>query len=188
MAARTVAILVGVISSGCAPLAVMRPAGVLVGRERSAEIGGGLVELGPRPYVEEKWQRVGQIWATWAASRKIELTGVGFFDEKAAAGGVALRWTPIQARPFFGATEIEMGYAWGAVSLPFSLALDELFFIYAAPRIGNMGAYWTPGIPAGVSMELVDQFQLRAEVQFSWRDFDPYQRRTHLGVAGVYAW
>jgi hypothetical protein len=181
-------LLLGGLLASCAPLANMRPAGMLVERGRSAEVGAAVVELGPRPYVTETWQNTGQVWATWAASRRIEVTGIGFFDDKAAAGGGALRWTPIRAKPFFGAAEIEAGYAWGAVALPLSVELHERIWIYTAPRLGNMGAYAAPGIPAGVSIEPIDRIQVRGEIQFSWRQFDPFQRRTHIGVGVGYAW
>jgi hypothetical protein len=167
---------------GCAPLASLRPAGELAANDRSWEVGAGAVALGPRPHVTETWQGAGQIWGTAALDSSLELALIGAFDEKALAGGLALRWTPVRHGILAAAVEIELGYAWAALSFPLALRLAEPVTLYSAPRLGTQGVQLTPGIPAGISVETAPGWMLRGEAQLSWAEFLAYERRTHLAL------
>ena len=173
---------------GCAPLASLRPAGELQGAGRSYEVGAGYVALGPRPYVIEDWQYTGQVWGTLALSRSWELAAVGAFDEVAAAGGGALRWTPLHLHRFAAGTEVEIGYAWAGFALPIAAQPLDGLWLYTAPRVGTQGIHATPALPVGISLETLPGCMVRAEWQTSWAQFYAYQRRTHLAVGIAYAW
>jgi hypothetical protein len=181
------ACLLAALLLGCAPLASFRPPDAL-GPERQTEIGAGAVALSPRPYVDEPSALTGQLWATRKLASWLHVSAVGAFDDEALAAGLALQAVPVLTDLFAAGAEVELGYAWGAVALPMALRPSGWLSSYTAPRLGTLGDRLTPGIPGGVSVRVVDGFQLRAEVQVSWADFDAYQRRMHAGVAGVYAW
>lgn len=188
MKAAGAALLVGLGGASCAPLADLRPAGQLAHRERSFEAGAGAVALGPRPYVMEEWQGAGQLWGGALLAQTLELGVLAAFDETAVAGGFALRWTPLQYDPLFAGAELQLGYAWAALSLPVSLRLAEPVFVYTAPRLGTQGVELTPGLPGGVAVEALPGYELRAEAQLSWAEFQAYQRRTHLALGLAHQW
>jgi len=173
---------------GCAPLASLRPAGGLWESDRSAEIGAGAVALGPRPYVIESWQPVGQVWGALRLDRSFELSAIGAFDEQAFAAGGALRWIPLRADRLAAGAEVEFGFAWAALALPIALRLSDGLWLYTAPRLGNMGIHLTPGLPGGLSLEIFDGWIVRAEAQLSWEEFLAYQRRVHLAGGMAYQW
>jgi hypothetical protein len=172
---------------GCAPLAVLRPAsGVLP--DRSSEVGLGLVQLGPRPYVDERAQVIGQLWATHEPSQNLALTVLTAFDDSAVAGGLAVRWTPLRTSRLALGPEIEFGHAWGAASLGFAIRTVGENWLYTAPRIGNVGFDWTLGVPIGASIDLTHGFVLRGEAQLSWGELKYYNRRVHLAGGLAYQW
>ncbi len=173
--------------AACAPIASLRPAsGVLP--ERSTEVGAAIARLGPRPYVEESSQLVGQLWLSHEPSRHFSLSVLAAFDDSAAAGGVAARWNAVRTDRFAFGPEAEAGYAWGAASLGFALRTVGQNWLYASPRVGNLGFDWAFGIPVGASLDLTHGFVLRSELQVSWVDLKYYNRRVHLAGGLVYQW
>jgi hypothetical protein len=183
-AAVSVAALAG---SACAPPMSMRPIGGLP-PTRNAEVGAALAGVGPRPYAIESWQAVGQAWASTRLSRRVDVSAITAFDDSGFALGGALRYAFVDgSRVWFGA-EAEAGYLWVAAVLPASLRIAGEFRVYTAPRLGNWGSEWTPGIPLGLSIPLYDGFVLRAEGQVSWADFQYYNRRLLAAGAIVYQW
>ncbi len=174
--------------TACAPISNMRPAGELLQRDRSAEVGAALTALGPRPYVQESWQYVGQLWATAVLSHSLELTGMGMFDDQAAAGGAALRWTPLKFEPLYAGTELEAGFAWAAISVPISLHAAAPLWLYGSPRLGTFGVHLTPALPLGLSVETLPGLVVRGEWQVSWEQFLAYQRRRHVGGGAASPW
>lgn len=178
---------VGVWLLGCAPLASLRPASGIPS-PRSAELGTALVRLSARPYVDESAAYTGQVWFSLEPSRYFTLSAITAFDRNAAAAGFAARWNVLRSSRFAIGPEAEFGYAWGAGSLGLALRTIGENWIYAAPRIGNLGFDWAPGLPAGVSIDLTHGFALRAEAQLSWTDFKYYNRRLHLASGLAYQW
>lgn len=173
---------------GCAPLASLRPAGGMAESHRSVEVGAGAVAFGPRPYVTETWQPVGQIWGTLGLSRWFELSAVGAFDEQAFAAGGALRWIPLRSNRVAAGAEVEVGFAWAALALPIAARLSDGFWLYSTPRLGSVGIHLTPGVPVGISADVADGLILRGEAQLSWEDFLAYERRFHLAGGIAYQW
>lgn len=175
-----VLLLVGAV--GCAPVASFRPAsGIMKGKK--VEVGGGATAVSPRPYVIEEWQGVGQVWVSGDINRVSNLSGIIVADDTAMAVGGAIRLTYLRADRFAGAVEGEIGYAFGAVSLPCALRLFDETWLYAAPRLGNWGLDAVFGVPAGASVRVVDGLMLRVEWQRSWQGFKYYNRRDHFGGA-----
>lgn len=178
---------VAALLSSCAPIATLRPAsGVLP--ERQTEVGAALARLGPRPYVEETAQLVGQVWVSHEPSRYFSLTALAAFDDSAVAGGLAARWNAVRLDRFAFGPEVEAGYAWGAASLAFAVRTVGQNWLYSSPRVGNMGFDWALGIPVGASIDLTHGFVLRTEAQLSWVDLKYYNRRVHLASGLVYQW
>lgn len=156
-------------------------------REHHAEVGAGAVRLSARPYVDETAAYTGQVWVS-AENRHVAFSAIGAFDTNAAAGGFALRWNALRSSRVAVGPEAELGFAWGAGSLGLALRTVGENWIYAAPRLGNIGFDWAFGLPAGVSVDLTHGFVLRAEAQLSWAEFKYYNRRLHLASALVYQW
>lgn len=142
--------------------------------------------LGPRPYVVEDWEPAGQIWVTGDAAKWLSLSGIGAFDTNAAAVGGAARWNALRYDRFAGGFEVELGYAWASLSVPLAVRLFDQTHVYSAPRVGNLGADVTWGVPVGLSVRVYEGFALRAEAQLSWAELLYYERRLHLGVAAAY--
>jgi hypothetical protein len=172
-------------AGACAPLATLRPASG-VPSAHHMELGAAAVRLGPRPYVDEEAEDTGQVWYTLEPSRHFALSALAAFDEQAAAGGLAARWNAIRSSRFAFGPEVEAGYAWGAGALSAALRTVGQNWIYAAPRLYNIGFEWTFGAPVGVSVDCTHGFVLRGEVQVSWADFVYYNRRIHLAAGLVY--
>jgi hypothetical protein len=170
---------------GCAPLATLRPASGIPS-EHHAEAGAALVRLSARPYVDESAAYTGQIWFSVERSRRLTLSGVTAFDRNAVASGFAARWNAVRSSRFAFGPEAEFGYAWAAGSLGLALRTVGENWIYAAPRLGNIGFDWAPAIPAGVSIDLTHGVALRAEAQLSWAEFKYYNRRLHLASGIAY--
>jgi hypothetical protein len=172
---------------GCAPVAVLRPAsGLADGRE--IEIGAGVATLGPRPYVEESTEVTAQLWTTIEPAEWLSLSAVTAFDDSALAGGIAARWNALRADRVALGLEAELGYAWAAGALTGAGRLFGESWLYAAPRLGTLGGHWAVGLPAGVSFEIVNGLSLRGEAQLSWVELKYYERRTHLAAAVAYQW
>jgi hypothetical protein len=152
----------------------------------SLEFGAGATAVSPRPYVIEDWSAVGALWVTSEFTQRSDLSAIVAFDDDALALGGAYRLYYLEHDRFSGAAEAELGFAWGAFSLPIALRLIDQTRLYASPRIGNWGTDPIFGIPVGVSVRIHRGFILRAEWQRSWQDFAYYNRRDHFGVAGAY--
>jgi hypothetical protein len=174
-----------ILFTGCAPLASFRPAsGLMPGRK--LEVGGGAVLLGSRPYVEEPSRGAGQVWATGDASRSVSLTLLGAFDAEAVALGGALRLNALETDRLAAGVEVELGYAWAGISLPFAVRAVDETWLYSAPRVGSWGMDFLLSAPVGVSVRVVDGLMLRAEGQASWQGARHFNRRMHLGAAAAY--
>lgn len=125
-------------------------------------------------------------WSTKWGERWLSSVLVGF-DHSALLGGWGLRANLLQSRVNVAA-EAELGFAWGAFSIPLSVTLSQRVAAYCSPRVGNWGPEVTGFLPCGVSGELWDGFVLRGEAELSWADFQYYNRRLHLGLAVVQQW
>lgn len=173
--------------AACAPLATLRPASGIPS-ERHLEAGAAVVRLSARPYVDEMPAYTGQVWFSMEPNRHWTLSAISAFDDNAAAGGFAARWNTVRSSRFAIGPEAELGFAWGAGALGMAVRTVGENWIYAAPRLGNIGFDWTFGVPAGVSVDLSHGFVLRAEAQLSWADFKYYNRRLHLASGLAYQW
>jgi len=178
----SVILTVAVGAAGCAPLASFRPASGLM-PEKSLELGLGAAMVTARPYVTEGSASAGQAWVTGEPSRTVALSGIVAFDSDAIAAGGALRLNAVRTDRFVIGGEGELGYAWGAVSMPLALRVVDQTWVYAAPRFFTWGIDVSYGTPVGVSVRVIDGFCLRAEWQRSWQDFKYYNRRDHYGLA-----
>ena len=165
----------------------MRPIGGLP-PTRNAEIGAAFAGVGPRPYAEESWQAVGQAWASTRISRKVDVSAITAFDTSGFALGGAARIAFVQGSRVWLGAEAEAGWLWTAAVLHASLRIVGELRVYTAPRFGNWGSDWTPGIPLGLSVPIYDGFVLRAEGQVSWADFKYYNRCVLAAGALVYQW
>ena len=172
---------------GCAPPMSMRPIGGLP-LTRNREVGAAFAGVGPRRYAEESWQGVGQAWASTRVSRAIDLSAITAFDTSGFALGAAARFAFVRGSRVWLGAEAEAGWLWTAAVLHVSLKIAGELRVYAAPRLGNWGADWTPGIPLGLSIPIYDGFVVRAEGQISWADFKYYNRRLLAAGAVVYQW
>lgn len=182
-----VAFAAAMIALGCAPPMSMRPIGGLP-LDRNAEVGAAFVRVGARPYVAESWQAVGQAWGTLRVSPAVDLSAVTAFDNTGFALGGAAKVAFVRGSRVWLGAEGELGWAWVAAALPVSLRIVGELRVYTAPRFGNWGSKWTPGIPVGVSVPIYEGFVLRAEGQVSWADFKYYNRRVLAAGAIVYQW
>jgi hypothetical protein len=172
---------------GCAPIAEMRPAnGMMEGN--TYEIGNAVAVLGPRPYVEESGARVAQLWFTGEASKHWSFTAITTFDRSAAAFGGAARLSLLRLDRFAWATELQAGYAFGALAIPLAVRLFDQTWLYASPRFGTLGRDLTPSTPVGISIRIFDGFMLRSELAVSWADFKSYNRRVHFGLGVAAQW
>src|SRR3954466_613391 len=172
---------------GCAPPMCMRPVGGLP-LTRNAEVGAAFAGVGPRPYAEESWQGVGQAWGTMRVSPAVDLSAITAFDPSGFALGGAVKVAFVRGSRVWLGAEAEAGWAWAAAVLHASLRIVGELRIYTAPRFGNWGTEWTPGIPLGVSVPIYDGFVLRAEGQVSCADFKYCNRRVLAAGAVVYQW
>jgi hypothetical protein len=170
---------------GCAPVSSFRPAsGIMPGK--TLEFGMGGTALSPRPYVEEDWQYVGAVWVSSEATATSDLSAIMALDDDALAIGGAYRLYYVDHDRFAGAAEAELGFAWGAFSLPVSFRLLDQTHVYVSPRIGTWGLEPIFGVPAGLSVRIYEGVVIRGEWQVSWQNFMYYNRRDHWGFAGAY--
>jgi hypothetical protein len=169
----------------CAPIASFRPAsGLMPGR--SLEVGAGAAMVTARPYVNESAAGAGQVWVSGEIGESGALSAISAFDTDALALGGALRVYALRADRFAGGGEVELGYAWAALSLPVAVRIVDQTWLYTAPRLGNWSFDAFFGIPVGASVRIYDGLMLRAEWQRSWQDFKYYNRRDHYGAAMAY--
>lgn len=173
--------------AACAPSQGFRPAGML-DAARPRELGVALSSVGPRPYVEETAQYVGQAWWALRLDERWELTTLAAFDSSAAAAGAALRCEIASGQRAVLAAEVEAGVAWAAVGVPATLRLWRGSAVYTAPRLGTWGSDITPFVPLGVSAQIARSIAVRAEAELSWADFRYYNRRFHWGFAIAHQW
>jgi hypothetical protein len=147
----------------------------------------GLVAMAARPYVDEPTSYVTQMWGSHRLSEAFKLSGVVAIDTNALAGGVAAAWLPLRKSWLTAGLEAELGYAWFSLGIPMAIELGDVVSIYTAPRLGNWGEdLITPSIPAGISIDLVQGWALRAEGQVRWADLKSYNRQLQLGLAIAY--
>jgi hypothetical protein len=182
---RAFATLIGVAVLACGPIASFRPApGLMPGR--SLEVGAGAAMVTARPYVNESAAGAGELWVTGAIGEHGEVAAIGAFDTDALGVGGAMRVYALRADRVALGAEVELGYAWAALSLPAALRLFDQTFVYTAPRIGNWSFDACFFIPVGASVRVYDGLFVRAEWQRSWQDFQYYNRRDHFGAALAY--
>src|SRR5690348_1961450 len=94
---RLVALVAWLCAAGCAPSQGFRPAAA-ISPGRTQEFGLALSSIEPRPYVNEKTQRLGQAWWTVQLRERWALSTIAAFDTSSAAGGAALRWDGLRSR------------------------------------------------------------------------------------------
>ena len=152
------------------------------------ELGLGSVALSPRPYVDEPWKHVGQMWLTGQPKPWLHLSGIAAFDAEAFAAGGAVKFILVRADRFSLGAETELGYAWGSFGVPFAVRLFDQTWIYASPRGGNLGIEPLYGFPVGLSVHAHRNLFARVEYQNSWVKFLAYEHRTHLGAALAVEW
>jgi hypothetical protein len=172
-------------AAACAPPASLRPLGGLP-ETRNMEVGGAFAGVSPRPYATESWHYVGQAWTTLRLTQALDVSAITAFDTSGFALGGAAQLAFFRSSHLRLGGEVELGWLWAALALPVSVRLFDELRIYTAPRLGNWGGYWAPGIPVGLSVPLYAGFVLRAEVQMSWADFAYYNRRVIGAGALVY--
>jgi hypothetical protein len=147
-------------------------------------MGGTVVT--PRPYVDEESHGVAEVWFSTVLGEQSDLTALVAFDDEALAMGGALTLRYVRTERIAAGAELELGYAWGAVSAPVSLRLVDRAYLYAAPRLGTWGMEFIFGVPVGTSVRIYEDFGVRAEWQRSWQGFQYYNRRDHFGFAAYY--
>ena len=173
--------------TACAPVATFRPAsGFIDGK--TIELGLGAVTLSPRPYVDEQWAQTGQLWFSAKASRWLHLSAISAFDHSAVALGGAAKALLVHTDRFAGATEVELGYGWGALGIPLAARLVGQTWLYSTPRVGTFGIDPIFGIPVGVSAHVHEGAFLRLEYQTSWSNLKAYNQRNHYGAALAVQW
>jgi len=190
---RAVSVVTGAVAvmplllEACAPLAMFRPAsGFLEGR--TMELGLGAAAVSPRPYVNEPWAHVGQMWVTGQAKSWLHLSGIAAFDPQAMGLGGGARALLLRADRVRGGIDLEAGYGWAAASLPFALRLFDQHWFYASPRVSNYGIEPIVGFPIGLNLHLQPSAFLRIEYQSSWARLQAFNQRHHLGAALAVQW
>ncbi|HET9957854.1 MAG TPA: hypothetical protein VFQ61_25325 [Polyangiaceae bacterium] len=178
-------LLLAISSAACAPVASLR-APYSFPEERRFELGGGVASLGKRPYVEESTQFTGQVWGTYQPRPWLAVSAIGAFDDSAAAGGLAARVHALRSDRLALSPEVEAGYAWVATSLGLAARVFEHNWLYASPRVGNLGSAWTVFIPVGVNLELYRGLGVRGEASLSYAELKYYNLRRHFAAAVFY--
>lgn len=179
---RHLAVVTLALATACAPVQSFRPAdGMLEGK--TTEIGAGGAVIGPRPYVEERAQGVGQLWISKKVKKRLTLTGIGAFDLAAVALGGGLRVDVVRTTRLAAGVEGELGFAWGALTLPASMRIVGQARVYTGPRLGSRGLAWAVDVPIGLSVPLDRSWVVRAEYSSSWIELRSYQHRHLLGLA-----
>lgn len=182
---KVVAALSVLVCCACAPLGSLRPASAPAAG-RGAEVGAGAAVVSPRELVEEPVRAAGQLWALTRAGGRFTLSAIGAFDDDAVALGVAARFDAIDTKRFAGGVELELGYAWAAVSLPVAVRMFGESWAYGAPRFGSWGTQPLLSLPAGVSLHAGDGVFLRAEGQALIQSFAWGQPRWAAGLGAAY--
>ena len=175
----------GTAGPACAPPGSLRPASAIPAH-RSGEVGFGEVLVSPRTYVDEPWGQAAQAWATHSMGELVRISVVTAFDAEAFAGGLTLAVLPLQTDRLAAGLELELGYAWAGLSFPLAARTVGPAWVYASPRLGTWGDDLTPAVPFGLDLHLADAVSARAEMQLSWADFEPNNRRFHYGLALAY--
>jgi hypothetical protein len=172
---------------GCAPLTGLRPASMpMPGTDH--EVGAGAGAITPRPYVQEPVRVAGHLWGGLRAAPWLVLSGVLAFDDEAAVGGLAARADWLDHDRLLSGVELELGWAWAALSFPLALRLFDQTWLYTAPRIGTFADQVTPFVPLGLDARIYEGLKIRVEGQVSWAAFDVFNRRFHLGAGVAYDW
>lgn len=167
----------------CAPLAAFRPASGLMG-DRTFEVGAGGALQSPRPYVDEPMAAAGQVWATTRATRRITVSGVAAFDAEGFALGLAPRFDLLRTDRFAAGLEPQLGFAWGALSVPLAVRILDETWIYTSPRVGTVGLDPALHVPVGLSARFYEGFMLRLEYAVLWTgELSYYQQRRIVGIA-----
>ncbi len=178
---RALGLVVWVSAAGCAPIAGLRPLSRPL-RAGDTTLGIGAARVGPRPFVDEPSAAVAQAWATRALSGAARVSIITALDADAFAGGVALAVVPFQRAGASAGLELELGYAWAAVSVPLAARVTPDLWLYSGPRLGTWGTDALPSVPLGLDVRLSPRASALAEVGLSWQDFDPNARRTTIAL------
>ena len=141
---------------------------------------------GKRPYVDEPTRATGQLWASGLLGKRFTLSGVGAFDDKAAALGGALRFDYLRTGRVGLGVEAQLGWAWLGLTLPAAVRLFDQTWIYAGPRFAPRFQEWMLDLPVGVTTRVYDGLMIRAEYHATWIDLDYYSRRHHLALGVAY--
>jgi len=186
--AREIAFLVAfALIPGCGPLATLRPISALAG-QGSRELGLGAVAVSPRPYVDERWSQAGQLWFTAKATPWLQLSGISAFDAGALGVGLGATALLVRGSSFMAGVQAEAGYGWAAGGLPFAARLFDQTWIYAEPRVTNLGIYPAVGTPIGLSLHIEKGAFLRLEYQASWERLQSFNLRHHLAAGFAVQW
>lgn len=167
--------------AGCSPAANLRPMTPLPPTAR-AEVGVGYTAVGPRPLQDDGWAHGGQAWGTLSATTWLDVSVVGAFDDQSGTAGVAVRWRAFDHERVALGVGVELGVGWAGLQLPIAARLLDGVWVYSAPQIGTWGIDPTVRVPVGIDVEVLDTFRVRTEAQLNYPNFDPYLRRTQLGV------
>jgi len=171
--------------SGCVPGTFMRPP-IPTAPGRRTEIGAAGVVVSPPPFTIDPWYGSGQVWVRHRTKPLLTVSAIGGFDLEAAYLGGGLTVDYVQLRRFVGSVDVEGGWGWANVSLPFAVRLFEGGWLYAAPRLGNWGPDPAIFLMAGVDFEVKAGWHLRAESQVNWQDFKAYERRHTIALGLTY--
>lgn len=166
---------------GCAPAANMRPMTPML-PDHQGEFGVAWTRVGPRPVGEDEPTWGGQSWVTAQPLTWLDISVVGAFAEGQYTAGLAVRWRAVQYDFFAAGLGAELGSGWAAVDLPLAVRVIDGLWAYSAPQYGTWGSVSTIRVPLGLDVELTDELRVRGEAQINYPDFDPYQRRVHLGM------
>jgi len=153
---------------------------------RGAELGAAGVVVSPRQQVEEPARAAGQLWAMTRAGGRFTLSAIGAFDDDALGLGVAARFDAIETDRFAGGVELELGYAWAALSLPVAVRMFGRSWAYSGPRLSTWGIQPLASLPAGASFHAGDGVFVRAEGQVLIQDFVWGQPRWTAGLGAAY--
>ena len=170
---------------GCMPAALLRPPlPMLEGMEN--EVGGGGVAVSPPPYTIDPWYGSSHFWFRHRQRPRLTLAAIAGFDLEAAFVGGGLTVDYVNLTRFVGAVDLEGGWGWVNLSLPFGVRMWDGGWLYAAPRLGTWGQHAAIFLLAGVDFRLKGPWHLRAEYQVSWEEFAGYNRRHHIGGGLAY--
>ncbi len=181
---RRVRLLLPLLLTACAPPGHLRP--MLPVKDSPGEVGAGYALAGPRPVGQDEWAGAMQGWSTWHATARLDLAVVGAFDGAYGTAGLAIRLRALRFEHLQAGLGVELGYGWAALELPIAVGHGDLW-IYSAPQYGSWGVDETVRVPLGLDWNVHSELHLRAEAAMNYPDFDPYQRRLHLGLGAAWA-